>query len=111
MRKSDRRALEDFDQLPASAHVRMPVVAALFAISPATVWRWCKSGHLPRPAHIQGVTYWEVGDLRMCLQATQGRELHTNRIDPTDTSKDGSRDEPQHAPEAPDGPHDDRSAG
>lgn len=76
MRQSDRLALQGFDQLPGSAHVRLPVVAALFAISPATVWRWCKSGRLPRPQRIMGVTYWTVHELRVCLQTK--RELVDN---------------------------------
>jgi len=39
MKPSDQRAFESFDNLPASAGVRLPVVAALFGISSATVWR------------------------------------------------------------------------
>jgi predicted DNA-binding transcriptional regulator AlpA len=79
MRDSDRLALQGFDQLPGSAHVRMPVVAALFAISPATVWRWCKCGRLPRPQRIMGVTYWTVQELRVCLQARRELAADTAR--------------------------------
>ena len=61
---TDQLALHNFDQLPASAHVRLPVVVALFGISSATVWRWSKTGLLPPPARINGVTFWSVGDLR-----------------------------------------------
>lgn len=64
MNETDTAALRGFDHLPASASVRLPVVAALFSISPATVWRWCKSGHLPAPTRINGVTFWNVGQLR-----------------------------------------------
>ena len=67
MKGPDLAALRDFDQLPGSANVRLPVVAKLFSISPATVWRWSKSGHLPQPARIGGVTFWNVGELRGCL--------------------------------------------
>lgn len=69
MKGPDLAALRDFDQLPASANVRLPVVAKLFSISPATVWRWSKSGHLPRPVRVGGVTFWNVGDLRQRLFA------------------------------------------
>lgn len=64
MRASDSTALRDFDRLPASAKVRLPVVAALFSISRATVWRWCNLGLLPKPIHKGGVTSWNVGELR-----------------------------------------------
>jgi predicted DNA-binding transcriptional regulator AlpA len=67
MRDSDRSAFEKFDELPASALVRLPVVCALFSISAATVWRWCKSKHLPEPTRIGGVTFWNVGLLRKSL--------------------------------------------
>lgn len=69
MRDSDRLAFATFDSLPSSAGVRLPVVVALFGISSATVWRWCKSGHLPRPTRIGRVTLWNVGELRMRLKS------------------------------------------
>ena len=72
MNEADARALRGFDDLPRSANVRLPVVAALFAISRATVWRWCKSGHLPTPGRVNGVTFWNVGELRDRLAARLG---------------------------------------
>lgn len=58
-------ALAAFDSLPDAAHVRLPVVAALKSVSPATVWRWVKAGRLPAPVKLgPGVTAWKVGDLR-----------------------------------------------
>lgn len=68
MNHADETALRTFDKLPDSANVRLPVVAALFAVSPATVWRWTKSGHLPQPQHIGGVTFWSVRELRQVLR-------------------------------------------
>lgn len=68
MRDSDRLAFANFDSLPSSAGVRLPVVVALFGISPATVWRWCKSGYLPQPTRIGRVTLWNVGELRVRLK-------------------------------------------
>jgi predicted DNA-binding transcriptional regulator AlpA len=67
MNRIDQGALRAFDELPASAHVRLPVVAALFGISPATVWRWVHGGTLPQPHRINGVTVWNVGALRQAV--------------------------------------------
>ncbi len=62
------RALRNFDTLPKAANVRLPVVCALFACSPATVWRRVKSGALPAPRKLsEGVTAWNVGELRKAL--------------------------------------------
>lgn len=64
-------ALRYFDQLPDSAYVRLPVVAALLGISPMTVWRWSRSGRLPRPKKVgPKVTAWNVGELRKAQVAT-----------------------------------------
>lgn len=63
-------ALKNFDSLPDSANVRAPVVAALFGISAATVWRKAKDGKLPAPRRISDrVTVWNVGELRASLNA------------------------------------------
>ena len=61
MKPSHAEALQGFDQLPDSAFVRLPVVAALHGVSPATVWRWSRAGTLPRPVRRGGVTVWNVG--------------------------------------------------
>lgn len=64
-------ALKNFDSLPDSANVRAPVVAALFGISAATVWRKAKDGKLPAPRRISDrVTVWNVGELRASLNAS-----------------------------------------
>ncbi len=60
--------LRNFDSLPDSAHVRLPVVAALFACSEATVWRGVKSGRIPKPRkHFNRACAWQVGELRKAL--------------------------------------------
>ena len=61
-------ALIEFDRLPDAAHVRQPVVQALFAISAPTVWRRVRSGRLPAPRRY-GVRHaaWNVGELRRVL--------------------------------------------
>ena len=61
-------ALKNFEFLPDSAHVRLPVVAALYACSPATVWRRLKDGGIPAPKKLSDrVTAWNVGQLRADL--------------------------------------------
>lgn len=60
-------AFREFDKLPDSAGVRVPVVAALFSITPVTVWRWTKSGKLPAPTKRGGTTTWNVGALRRLM--------------------------------------------
>lgn len=61
-------ALRNFDALPDAAFVRLPVVAALFACGPATVWRRIKKCTLPAGRKLsEGVTAWNVGELRKAL--------------------------------------------
>lgn len=61
-------ALRNFDSLPDAGFVRLPVVAALFACSPATVWRRAGKS-LPAPRKLsEKVTAWRVGDLRKALR-------------------------------------------
>jgi predicted DNA-binding transcriptional regulator AlpA len=61
-------ALKNFDSLPDSANVRQPVVEALFACSPATVWRRVKDGRIPKPRKLsERITSWNVGELRLAL--------------------------------------------
>lgn len=67
MSEANQRQLSNFDQLPNSAFARAPVVAGLINASEVTVWRWSKSGKLPRPQRIGGVTAWNVGELRQAL--------------------------------------------
>ena len=63
-------ALRSFDQLPNTAHVRQPIVRALFSCSDATVWRRVKDGGIPRPYKLSTrVTAWNVGELRCALSA------------------------------------------
>jgi len=62
-------ALAQFDNLPDSAHVRLPVVAALRGISSATVWRHVKAGLIPAPVKVgPNSTAWNVGALRRATQ-------------------------------------------
>lgn len=61
-------ALVNFDLLPDSAHVRLPVVKGLHACSAATVWRGVKKGTIPKPVKLSArTTGWNVGQLRQSL--------------------------------------------
>jgi predicted DNA-binding transcriptional regulator AlpA len=57
-------ALAQFDKLPNSSYVRLPVVAALFSVSEPTVWRWTKKGRLVAHKIGPNTTAWNVGELR-----------------------------------------------
>ncbi len=62
--------LRYFDQLPDSAHVRLPVVTALYACSPASVWRGVKNLTIPKPHKLSPrTTCWNVGELKKALAA------------------------------------------
>ena len=61
-------ALRDFSQLPSEAHVRLPVVKALYACSAATVWRGVKNGTIPKPHKLsQRTSCWNVLELKKAL--------------------------------------------
>jgi predicted DNA-binding transcriptional regulator AlpA len=58
-------SLQNFDQLPAAAEVRLPTVCGFYAQSAATVWRGVKAGRIPAPRkYSPGCTTWNVGELR-----------------------------------------------
>lgn len=61
-------SLKNFDSLPDSAYVRLPVVQGLLACSAATVWRLAKKQEIPAPEkRSERVTAWNVGKLRAAL--------------------------------------------
>lgn len=60
--------LQNFDSLPDSAYVRLPVVEALYGCSAATVWRRSKDGGIPAPTKLSvRISGWNVGLLRKSL--------------------------------------------
>ncbi len=66
-------ALKNFDLLPDSAHVRLPVVKVLYDCSSSTVWRGVKAGHIPKPYKLtQRTSSWNVGELRQAKNRNQG---------------------------------------
>jgi prophage regulatory protein len=68
---SEERA-RGFDALPDAAHVRVETVAALYSVTPASIWRWSRAGMIPRPRKLgPQVTAWNVGELRRALSAPE----------------------------------------
>lgn len=61
-------ALKNFDLLPDSCHVRLPVVQALYACSPASVYRGILAGRIPKGRKLSPrTTCWLVRELREAL--------------------------------------------
>lgn len=66
-------AIKNFDQLPDSALVRMPVVMAIMGgASRQTVERWIRDEIFPRGIAVtEGYRAWQVGELRQFLADRQ----------------------------------------
>lgn len=63
-------ALKNFDQLPNSAYIRLPVMMSLYSVSAATIWRGVKNGSIVAPAKLsERCTAWNVGKVRAALAA------------------------------------------
>lgn len=65
-------ALAQFDNLPNSAYVRLPVVIGLYGVSAASIWRGCQRGTIPKPTKFSRCTAWNVGELRAALSDLEG---------------------------------------
>jgi len=62
--------LVNFDSMPDSAFVRLPVIKALYGVSSATIWRGVKTGSIPKPSKLsERCTAWNVGLIRAALAA------------------------------------------
>lgn len=65
-------ALAQFDNLPDSAYIRLPVLKRLYGVSSATIWRGVKAGRIPKPRKLSPrTTCWNVGELRQALAAAK----------------------------------------
>ncbi|MDO9151677.1 MAG: AlpA family phage regulatory protein [Methylotenera sp.] len=63
-------ALINFDSMPDSAYIRLPVIKALYGVSSATIWRNVKNGAIPKPSKLsERCTAWNVGQVRADLAA------------------------------------------
>ena len=66
-------ALVNFDAMPDSAYIRLPVLKALYGVSSATIWRGVKSLTIPKPVKLtERCTAWNVGLVRNALAAKAG---------------------------------------
>ena len=64
-------AFARFSRAPDDAYNRLPVITALFGISPATWWRWVKQHpELLKPTKLsERVTAWSCGQIRAFMQS------------------------------------------
>lgn len=63
-------ALANFDDMPNSAYIRLPIIKALYGVSSATIWRGVKIGTIPKPSKLsERCTAWNVGLVRAALAA------------------------------------------
>lgn len=63
-------ALSQFDQMPNSAYIRLPVIMSLYGVSAATIWRGVKNSTIPKPIKLTArTTAWNVGLVRDALAA------------------------------------------
>lgn len=60
-------ALRDFDLLPNSAQVRLPVTKGMLSVSSATVWRMVKAKKLNAYKLTERTTTFNVGEIRALL--------------------------------------------
>lgn len=68
--KRVREDLQHFDELPDSAHVRLPIVTKVCGCGAATVWRHVREKRLPSPVRLgPKISAWNVGALRAHLAA------------------------------------------
>lgn len=71
LKREPSTTLSDFDSRPDESLARVKTVSALFDCSVPTVWRWARTGRLPAPLRVGGVTGWRVGDLRRILAGSR----------------------------------------
>jgi len=63
-------ALSQFDQMPNSAFIRLPVIMSLYGVSAATIWRGVQRLTIPKPVKLtERCTAWNVGLVRAALAA------------------------------------------
>lgn len=54
---------------PADGYVSASKLAELLETSPCTIWRWAKTGRLPKPVKLgEGTTRWHLGEVRAALE-------------------------------------------
>lgn len=72
LNQSSLETLSNFDHLPDSAYIRLPILKRLYSVSSATIWRGVKNGTIPKPKKLtERTTAWNVGELRQALAAAK----------------------------------------
>jgi predicted DNA-binding transcriptional regulator AlpA len=62
-------SLKNFDSLPDSAYIRLPVMIGLYGISAASIWRGVKNQTIPKPVKLtERTTAWSVRLVRESLE-------------------------------------------
>lgn len=62
------QTVPNLDTLPDSGFVSCQTLATALETSLTTIWRWSKSGRLPKPHRLgEGTTRWRVGEVRAAL--------------------------------------------
>ena len=65
--------LQNFDHLPDSAYIRLPVMIGLFGVSAASIWRGVKNQSIPTPVKLtERTTAWNVRLVREALASKVG---------------------------------------
>lgn len=60
-------------KLPETGYVSANTLATWLETSPSTIWRWSKSGRLPRPVKLgEATTRWDMGEVHKALAALVG---------------------------------------
>lgn len=66
-------ALANFDKLPDSAYIRLPVMKGLYGVSASCIWRGVRALTIPRPIKLtERTTAWSVKLVRADLAAKAG---------------------------------------
>jgi len=56
--------------LPQTGYIRQRQLLSLIPVSPATLWRWVKSGQFPKPVKLgSNTTAWRCEPVRQWLDA------------------------------------------
>lgn len=56
--------------LPETGYVSANTLAAALETTPSTIWRWSKSGRLPRPVKLgEATTRWDMKEVHKALAA------------------------------------------
>lgn len=66
-------ALAQFDTLPDSAFIRLPVMKVLYGVCGSSIYRNVAKGIIPKPSKLTPrTTTWNVGQVRAALAAKAG---------------------------------------